>query len=115
MIVVDYKTGKTAVSTKDAAESLQLGFYALAAMSDDAVTELGDVVGAELWYPMTKAKSVTTRKFRMEGLGEVETRLATIATGIMGEDWSPTPGPQCERCGLRPLCPVWADGGPEFQ
>ncbi|MEA2000335.1 MAG: ATP-dependent DNA helicase [Actinomycetota bacterium] len=113
--VVDYKTGRTAVSTKDAAESLQLGFYALAAMSDEAVTELGDVVGAELWYPMTKAKSVTTRKIKMEGLGEVRTRLATIAAGIIKEDWSPTPGPQCERCGLRPLCPVWADGGPEFQ
>lgn len=113
--VVDYKTSKTAASVAEAAESLQLGFYALAAQRDETVAAIGNVVGAELWYPMAKSKKVTTRKFKMERLAEVESRLSSIAAGIKDEDWSPNPGSHCDRCGLRTLCPAWADGGPEFE
>lgn len=112
--VVDYKTSKLAMSLAEAAESIQLGFYVFAAMRDRTVAELGEVIGAELWYPLTNAKSVTTRRLEMAYLDDLEARFASIATGIKQEDWSPSPGPHCERCGLRPLCPAWADGGPEF-
>ena len=112
--VVDYKTSKTPVTLTEAGESLQLGFYALAAQRDDSFRSLGEVVGAEFWYPMAKNKKVATQKFKMEALEEVEARLTAIATGIQNEDWSPNPGPHCDRCGLRSVCPAWADGGPEF-
>ncbi len=39
--IVDYKTGSTAASHADAAGSLQLGFYLLAAAADDSLAELG--------------------------------------------------------------------------
>ncbi len=112
--VVDYKTSRSPVTVAEASESLQLGFYALAAQRDEEIGALGAVVGAELWYPMASNKKVAVRKFKMEGLDEVEARLTAIAIGIQNEDWSPNPGPHCDRCGLRSLCPAWADGGPEF-
>ena len=112
--IVDYKTSKQPVSTAEAAESLQLGFYVLAAIADTAVGDLGKVDGAEFWYPMAKAKRVTTRDFDIDRLDEVEARLAAVAAGIIDEDWAPTPGNHCERCNLRTVCPAWPEGGPEF-
>jgi superfamily I DNA/RNA helicase/RecB family exonuclease len=114
LTIVDYKTGRHAPKVAEAAESLQLGFYALAASRDAELSRIGAVVGAELWFPMARTKGVTTRKFDMAGLDAVAARLEAAATGIMAEDWSPLPGPQCDRCGLRQLCPAWAEGGPEF-
>jgi len=114
MTIVDYKTSKSPVTVAEASESLQLGFYALAAQRDPDLQDLGTVVGAEFWYPMANTKKVAARKLRMDELDEVEARLTAIAVGIRDEDWSPNPGPHCDRCALRPLCPAWADGGPEF-
>ncbi len=114
LTIVDYKTGRSAPKVAEAAASLQLGFYALAAGSDPELADHGDVVGAELWFPMKQAKSVTTRKFDMNGLDTVAERLEAAATGILAEDWTPMPGAQCGRCRLRELCPAWPEGGPEF-
>ena len=46
MTIVDYKTSKSVPNTADAAQSLQLGFYALAASRDPHLADLGAVVGA---------------------------------------------------------------------
>jgi superfamily I DNA/RNA helicase/RecB family exonuclease len=115
LTIVDYKTSKQPLKVPEAAESLQLGFYALAAQRDSEAALLGPVTGAEFWYPMSDTKSVAVRKFDMKSLGSVEERLETIATGIVAEDWSPKPGTHCDRCSVRSLCPAWADGGPEFE
>lgn len=112
--IVDYKTSKSAPTKADAAGSLQLGFYALAASRDVGLQDLGPVVGAELWFPMKETKSVTVRTFDMDALDEVEARLESAAVGIQAEDWSPRPGTQCTRCGLREICPALTQGGPEF-
>lgn len=114
MTIVDYKTGKSAPTLPEAAASLQLGFYALAAGRDPELAEHGEVIGAELWFPMKQAKTVTIRKFDMNGLAEIEARLEAAAAGITAEDWSPQPGPRCGQCRLREICPAWAEGGPEF-
>jgi RecB family exonuclease len=114
LIVVDYKTSRSALQVAEAAESLQLGFYALAVGRDGHLSDCGPVIGAELWYPMAATKSVTTRKFDMALLGDVETRLEAVARGISAEDWTPTPGTLCERCSLRQVCPAWPEGGPGF-
>jgi superfamily I DNA/RNA helicase/RecB family exonuclease len=114
LTIVDYKTSRSAMPIADAAESLQLGFYAVAAGRDDGIAAHGPVIAAELWYPMARAKTVTTRKFDMRLLEQVEARLEAAAAGITAEDWSPSPGSQCERCSLRQVCPAWAEGGPGF-
>jgi len=114
LIVVDYKTSKSALQVAEAAQSLQLGFYALAVGRDGDLSDCGPVIGAELWYPMAATKNVTTRRFNMTLLDDVETRLEAVARGIIAEDWTPTPGALCERCALRQVCPAWAEGGPGF-
>ncbi len=114
LTVVDYKTSTQAPNVAEAAVSLQLGYYVLAASRDDAIRRLGTVAGAEFWYPMTRTKSVTTRGFDMEKLDEVEARLAAVADGIRDEQWEPRPGTHCDRCSLQSLCPAWAEGGPDF-
>jgi RecB family exonuclease len=114
LTVVDYKTSSQALTGEEAAASLQLGYYVLAASQNAEVGRVGSVIGAEFWYPMTTTKSVTTRSFDMAKLDEVEARLAAVATGIRDEEWTPRPGAHCERCSLRSLCPAWAEGGPGF-
>lgn len=114
IVIVDYKTSRTPATKSEAATSLQLGFYVLAASRDDRVAGLGSVRGAELWYPLATSSRVARRKFAMDRLDEVETRLTTVATGIAAEDWSPRPGPHCERCLQRAICPAWAEGGARF-
>lgn len=113
--IVDYKTSKQAVTKAEAAESLQLGFYVLAALDDVAVAELGPVAGAEFWYPMAKTKKTTTRDFDMRQLDDVRVRLDAAAAGITEEDWTPGPGNHCDRCALRSVCPAWPEGGLEFK
>jgi len=114
LTIVDYKTSKHPVQIAEAAESLQLGFYALAVDRDSDLDAHGPVVGAELWYPMHGTRGVTTRKFDMGLLSHVEARLQLAAEGIRSEDWTPKPGTHCERCSLRQVCPAWAEGGPGF-
>lgn len=112
--IVDYKTSKQPLPTAEAAESLQLGFYALASLTDRQVAAHGPVIGAEFWYPLAKAQRTTTRRFDMRRLEEVESRLTAAATGIIAEDWTPVPGNHCERCDLQRLCPAWPEGGARF-
>lgn len=114
LTVVDYKTSTRVLTGEEAATSLQLGYYVLAASRDDTIRQVGPVAGAEFWYPMTSTKSVATRTFDMTKLGEVETRLTVVANDIRNEEWAPQPGTHCDRCSLRSLCPVWAEGGPDF-
>jgi superfamily I DNA/RNA helicase/RecB family exonuclease len=114
LTIVDYKTSTQALTGDEAAKSLQLGYYVLAATQDAEVGRIGSVIGAEFWYPMTATKSIATRSFDMAKLNEVEARLQAVATGIRDEEWTPRPGTHCERCSLRSLCPAWTEGGPAF-
>ncbi|MGI9585518.1 MAG: ATP-dependent helicase, partial [Acidimicrobiia bacterium] len=53
--IVDYKTGMPA-TVADAATSLQLGYYVLAARVNDELTNAGVVDGASFWYPRKSTK-----------------------------------------------------------
>jgi RecB family exonuclease len=108
--IVDYKTSASAVTTEQAAASVQLGFYLLAAQRDPAVTDLGPPSGAEFWYPAAPTKGVTVRRFDPEHLDEVEGRLRAAAEGIRAEDWTPQPGDHCRTCVVRRVCPARPEG-----
>jgi superfamily I DNA/RNA helicase/RecB family exonuclease len=108
--VVDYKTSKTAVAVGDAKESLQLGFYVLAAASDPELASLGKPTAAELWYPLGE----TTRSFDQANLPKVAEALSQVAAAISAEDWTPRPGPHCGRCRVRIVCPAWPEGREGF-
>ncbi len=115
VFIVDYKTGSP-VTKAAAAESIQLGYYAMAAAGDPAITAHGSIAGAEFWYPKVLNKqAIGTRDFNMDNLGAVEERMVEITAAIRGEQFEPTPGPQCATCQVELVCPARAAGGEAFQ
>ncbi len=106
--IVDYKTSRLAMKVATAAESLQLGFYLLALEQDPIIRHSGRVSEAEYWYPGAPGRRIVRRKFDIEKLGQVKNLLTKAALGITSENWTPLPGPQCERCPQRPICPAWS-------
>ena len=105
--VVDYKTSTTAATKKEAAESVQLGFYASA-------IDGGPVAEAEFWYPRTSAQSVTTPRFDMTRIDEVRERMVELTRAIRSENWEPNVGRQCNRCAFKLSCPAWPEGRGAF-
>lgn len=115
--IVDYKTSKTPMAVKDAAVSLQLGFY-LWALSR-RVPDAGRVSGAELWFPLCDRDSSWTRSFDPANLAKVLEDLREIAEAILAEradplPWPPRPSRECGRCRVRSLCPAWPEGQGAF-
>lgn len=114
-VIVDYKTSKSGLTVGQAAESLQLGFYMLAAAADPEITAAGRVVGAEMWYPLMPLKrSITVRSFDPANLENIEERMIAVADGIRSEHWPATPNPLCDRCRVRSSCPAWPHGREAF-
>jgi RecB family exonuclease len=105
--VVDYKTGTSLPSLADAAESIQLGFYVSA-------VDAPEVAGAEMWFPAARQVSIPRRKFDMSRLPDVEEAMRSAQQGIADERWDPEPGPHCERCSHRTLCPAWPEGAEAY-
>lgn len=113
--VVDYKTTRSPLPQSDAAASLQLGFYLLAAAADSELASIGTPTVAEFWYPAkSAARGLTKRSFDIDELPAVRTRLVQAADGIRNEDWTPRPGPACDRCGVKAVCPVRPEGRVAF-
>ena len=112
--IVDYKTSATAARIADVEESIQLGFYVLAAGADESLEMHGPPRRAEMWYPAAGGKSVKTRSLDMDKLAAVHERLTDATRGIVAEDWTPRPGVQCDRCQLRSVCPAWRQGREAF-
>lgn len=111
--IVDYKTGSTARSTTDAAVSIQLAFYLLAAQLDAAVKAHGEPVEAEFWFPaVNRAKKWVA--FDPARLEETIEAMAEIGRRISDEDWTPVVGAGCSRCSVRTVCPEWPEGRESF-
>lgn len=108
LTVVDYKTSSRAVTLEEAAESLQLAFYATALHRDRPVT------AAEMWFPRVKTQSPSTRKLDMSRLDGVKAQMAQVTLNIRAEEWTPTPGAHCSRCQFRSSCPAWPEGRGAF-
>ena len=112
--VVDYKTGAL-VTNEDAASSLQLGFYVIAAREDPELASEGLASEAEMWFPMrTLKRSIATRSLDVSHLDQIEDRMTAVAHGISNEDWTPTPGAPCLRCPVRLACPAVPEGKEAF-
>jgi superfamily I DNA/RNA helicase/RecB family exonuclease len=111
--IVDYKTGSRQPTVADASESLQLGFYLLAAAADPELTPLGRPTQAEFWHPAAGGTN-PVRRFDPDNLELVESKLRTIGAGITAEEWPATPGVQCGYCSVRLICPAWPEGREAF-
>ena len=110
--IVDYKTGKKQPTVAEAATSLQLAFYLLAAQIDPVLSKLGQPTEAELWHPEADQPR---RSFKLENLPGAINRLGEVAGSILKEDWTPRPGAHCEQCTVRLVCPAWPEGREGFR
>jgi len=107
--VVDYKTSKNLPTKDEAAVSIQLAFYLVAAQADPDVTAIGEPTEAEFWHPLTdrKTKYLALDPSRSS---EVLDAMRSIAIGIESEDWTPKLGAGCKRCTIKLVCPLWPEG-----
>jgi superfamily I DNA/RNA helicase/RecB family exonuclease len=112
--VVDYKTSRTIPSEADAAESLQLGFYLLAAGTDPEITTHGVPRAGEMWFPVANRRTTAVRAFDGENLPEIESRMRAVARGISKERWPATANDGCDRCPVRLVCPAQPEGKEAF-
>ena len=112
--IVDYKTGKTPPTKKEAEVSLQLGFYLLAASFDDKVGAIGRPSEAEYWHPLATAPTRRVTPFDVANVANVRDRLVDIAHGIRAEAWEPRPGSRCRTCSVKLVCPAWPEGQEAF-
>ncbi len=111
--IIDYKTGTSTPSIAEAAESLQLGFYFLAATADEQLRAYGDVEEAELWYPAAIPRRWRYR-FDPANLDLIRERLVDAASGIAAERWPPRVSRACHRCAVRLVCGAWPEGREAF-
>ncbi len=117
-VVVDVKTGRTAVSARTAAEHPQLAIYQLAA----ALGAFGDLVrrgappgGARLVYVADQradgqAKEPTQPPLDAEGVAHWQQVLYTAAVETSGSVFVARVGPDCDRCPVRTACPAHGAG-----
>ena len=117
-VVVDVKTGRTAATTRAAAEHPQLAVYQLAAALG-AFTELVGAVanpgGARLVYLADRSASGEAKVPEQPPLDAAELErwkqlVRTCAEETAGARFHARVGPDCDRCPVRASCPVNESG-----
>lgn len=112
IVIVDLKTGKTAISAKDTVDHKQLQAYQLAVI-EGAFTELNPSTtsgGAELLFVGNKNKSASIRSQEPIDGAAFLLEVAEVATGMSGSKFKATINDQCERCPVRKSCPIQSHG-----
>jgi superfamily I DNA/RNA helicase/RecB family exonuclease len=108
--VIDYKTSKSPPTIEASKSSIQLAFYSAAV----ARSLEEPVATAEMWFPRTDARSITTRALDLDRLPDIETEMIEVTRAIRSEDWEPRVGDGCKNCGFRKSCPAWPEGQGAF-
>jgi RecB family exonuclease len=113
IILLDYKTARSIPSEAEAARSLQLAIYYLAALRDPELAKFGPPVEMQLVYPA----EYRNRRFRRvaqrpdeEHAERVERRLLPLLEGAAAERFEPDPHADCRFCSFKTICPLWPQG-----
>jgi superfamily I DNA/RNA helicase/RecB family exonuclease len=117
-VIVDVKTGKTALSKDDAEKHPQLAVYQLAAALGAFRDVLGDPKqpgGARLLFLADqgsdgKPKERIQPALDAEGVQAWRAELGAAASVTAAATFTATENSDCERCGVRTSCPVSDDG-----
>jgi RecB family exonuclease len=118
-VIVDVKTGRTAISEDDAAAHPQLAMYQLAAALGAFRDVLGrgpvEPGGARLLYIADRRSDGRAKERHQPGLAAEdvarwrdELRASAGVTG--GATFVARESAECERCGVRTSCPLTGDG-----
>lgn len=107
--IIDYKTGKKMPSKEMVEEDMQLGAYTLALTTRWPHVKPEDVM-TTLYF--LKHNDSVSAAHSVEKLERVKRRVLTIIREIERRmesgEFEPIPGPLCNYCGFRPLCPMWS-------
>ncbi len=109
LFIIDFKTGGSAISNKDAKENLQLKSYQVG-IAEGGFSQGQVSAGAELVYLGTDAASATIRPQHGIDIEEVKTQLNEIADGMGAATFFATINKRCKGCPVRKSCPVQSDG-----
>jgi superfamily I DNA/RNA helicase/RecB family exonuclease len=113
IVLLDYKTARNPASEEEAARSLQLAIYYLAALRDPELASLGHPVEMQLVYPARVKQGRFTRVSQHPGpdhATDVERRLLALLDGAAAESFDPNPHADCRMCAFKPICPMWPQG-----
>ncbi len=107
--IIDYKTAKRMPSQQAIDENLQLSLYAVGLQNrwphlraEDIKLSLYFVRHSEkLSSKPTQDTIEKTKKYILATINEIESRIQER------KPFEPLPGPLCNWCGYRPLCPAW--------
>ena len=107
--IIDYKTSKRMPSQQALDENLQLSLYALGLQARWPHLRAEDI-RLSLYFTRHSEKLTTkptqetiekTKKHIIKTINEIEARIRD------GKPFEPIPGPLCNWCGYKPLCPAW--------
>lgn len=107
--IIDYKTAKRMPSQEGVDTNLQLSLYALGLQTRWPHLKAEDIKlslyflrhGEKLSSKPSQDKIETTKKHILATIREIESRIKE------GKPFEPLPGPLCNWCGYRPMCPAW--------
>ncbi|MDP3779046.1 MAG: PD-(D/E)XK nuclease family protein [bacterium] len=107
--IIDYKTSKRMPSQQGIDENLQLSLYALGLQNRWPHLKAEDIKlslyflrhSEKLSTHPTQEIIETTKKRILDTIREIETRIQE------NKPFEPMPGPLCNWCSYRPMCPAW--------
>ena len=107
--IIDYKTAKRMPSQEGVDNNLQLSLYALGLQNRWPHLRAEDIKlslyflrhGEKLSSQPSQETIEATKKHILATIREIESRIKE------GKQFEPLPGPLCNWCGYRPMCPAW--------
>ena len=102
--IIDYKTGKVQ-DQKQIDKNLQMTIYAMAGASPGIYKKNPKNIILSFYYLETQEKISTYRNF--EDLEKAKEEIMKKVKEIEKSDFLPKPGPYCDFCDFKLLCPAW--------
>ncbi len=107
--IIDYKTSRRMPSQDAVDRDLQMSLYALGLQKRWPHLKPGDITlslyflkhGEKLSTTRTAEATQATAQDVLKTISEIQEKLAT------GERFEPVPGPWCDFCPYKPICPAW--------
>lgn len=107
--IIDYKTSRKMPSQEALDNNLQLSLYSLGIQKRWPHIRAEEIVlslyflkhGEKLSTRASDATTDATKKHILTTIEEIENRIE------QKKGFEPSPGPLCDWCGFRPLCPAW--------
>ena len=107
--IIDSKTGKRMPAEKDLESDLQLGLYHLALSVRWPQIKPGDIKTSLYFLRHNEKISTTPTKDTLKNTKDyILSTIREIEERTESGQFPPTPGPLCDYCGHRKICPMWS-------